>query len=78
MEFIPLDTHPSKGLGLELEPEQLAALEQIRKGWSDIERQSRIAGAAISEMAETFRRHSTLLEKARIRNLNRQRRRSMK
>lgn len=78
MRPIPLDIHPAKGLGLELDAEQLAALEKIRSGWSEVERQNRIAGAAISEMSETFRKHEILLEKARIRNLNRNRRRNAK
>lgn len=68
MEFIPLGTQPHRGIGLELEPDQLQALEQIRNGWSEDVRESRIKGMPVGEMIETFHvRHARLMEKAAAR-----------
>lgn len=77
MEFIPLSTAPARGIGFELEPEQLLALEQIRNGWTESVRESRINGMPISEMVETFHvRHARLIEKAQERNRTRCQRRA--
>ena len=63
MEFLTLQQHPSKGIGLELDPEAMAILEQIRAGWSDEVRASRISGSTTSQMVATFEAHGRLVEK---------------
>ena len=63
MEFLTLQQHPPKGIGLELPPEAMEALEQIRAGWSDDVRASRISGSTTSQMVATFQAHGRLVER---------------
>lgn len=71
MELIPLNLQPHKGIGLELDAEQLAALEKIRAGWSEDVRASRIVGYSTREMIDTFKSRQSLLEKQRASTLAR-------
>ena len=71
MELIPLNLQPHKGIGLELDAEQLAALEKIRAGWSEDVRASRIVGASTREMVGSFEACNRLIEKDKARRLAR-------
>lgn len=68
MELIPLNLQPHKGIGLELDAEQLAALEKIRAGWSEDVRASRILGATPGEMVKTFESCNRLVERDKARS----------
>lgn len=68
MELIPLNLQPHKGIGLELDAEQLAALEKIRAVWSEDVRASRIVVATTGEMVKTFEACNRLVERDKARN----------